>query len=67
MLADGWPPPVADGILDAHAAMVTEPELVTSTVQEITGTPARTLREWAIDHADDFRGLSPSGGQHGAR
>jgi hypothetical protein len=29
--------------------------LITSTVEEITGTPARTFREWATDHADDFR------------
>jgi hypothetical protein len=29
--------------------------LVTTTVKEITGTPARTFREWAVDHADDFR------------
>ncbi len=45
----------ADGALDVWAAFVTEPERVTSTVQEITGTPARTLRDWASDHADDFR------------
>jgi len=45
----------ADGALGAWAAFVTEPERVTSTVQEITGTPARTLRAWAGDHADDFR------------
>jgi uncharacterized protein YbjT (DUF2867 family) len=45
----------ADGALDAWAAFVTEPERVTSTVQEITGTPARTLRDWASDHADDLR------------
>ena len=45
----------ADGSLDVWAAFVTEPERVTSTVQEITGTPARTLRDWASDHADDLR------------
>jgi len=45
----------ADGALQAWATFVTQPERVTSTVQEITGTPARTLREWAADHADDFR------------
>jgi hypothetical protein len=33
----------------------TEPMLVRTTVKEITGTPARTFREWAVDHADDFR------------
>lgn len=46
---------VADGALDAWAGFVAQPEPVTSTVEEITGTPARTLREWATDHAEDFR------------
>jgi uncharacterized protein YbjT (DUF2867 family) len=45
----------ADHALDAWARFVEEPELVTSTVERITGTPARTFREWASDHADDFR------------
>jgi uncharacterized protein YbjT (DUF2867 family) len=46
---------LADGALDAWAKMVDEPEAVTPTVQKITGVPARTFREWTIDHADDFR------------
>ncbi len=50
-----WPPALVDGALDAWARMVTEPELVSSTVGEVTGAPARTFREWAIDHAGDFR------------
>jgi uncharacterized protein YbjT (DUF2867 family) len=45
----------ADHALDAWARFVEEPELVTSTVERVTGTPARTFREWASDHADDFR------------
>lgn len=45
----------ADSALDAWAAFVTEPERVTPTVQETTGNRARTLRDWASDHADDFR------------
>lgn len=32
-----------------------EPEVVTPTVEEVTGAPARTFRQWALDHADDFR------------
>jgi uncharacterized protein YbjT (DUF2867 family) len=48
-------PTFADHALDAWARFVQEPELVTSTVERITGTPARTFREWASDHADDFR------------
>ncbi|MFD8530587.1 NAD(P)H-binding protein [Streptosporangium canum] len=55
MLASGWPASVVDGIFDAHAGMVSEPERITSTVEEITGVPARTFRQWAADHAGDFR------------
>jgi uncharacterized protein YbjT (DUF2867 family) len=55
MLTAGWPPLVADSQLNAYALMATEPMLATTTVKEITGTPARTFREWAFDHADDFR------------
>ena len=36
-------------------AFVAQPEPVTCTVEEITGTLARKFREWAVDHADDFR------------
>jgi len=55
LLDQGWPAAVADGALAAWAAMAHEPEPVTSTVEELTGTPARTFRQWALDHADDFR------------
>jgi uncharacterized protein YbjT (DUF2867 family) len=48
-------PSFADAALDAWARFVTEPELVTRTVEEVSGTPARTFRDWATDHADDFR------------
>jgi len=54
-LLAGMPPSVSDGILNAHATFVTEPEPVTFTVHEVTGQPARTFRDWAIDHAGDFR------------
>ena len=50
-----WPLSLVDGALDAWAKMVTESELVSPTVEEVTGAPARTFREWAIDHAGDFR------------
>lgn len=49
------PETIVDGILDGQARLVTEPESVTHMVEEITGTPARTFHEWAVDHADDFR------------
>jgi Predicted nucleoside-diphosphate-sugar epimerases len=48
------PPPVADMLLNAYAAAVGQPALVTSTVLEVTGAPARSFREWAMDHAGDF-------------
>jgi len=54
MLASGWTPPVADMLLDAYAAGVGRPALVTSTVLEITGAPARSFHNWAADHAEDF-------------
>jgi uncharacterized protein YbjT (DUF2867 family) len=55
VLADGWPAAMVDAMLDGWAKLVTDPEPVTSAVPEITGVPGRTYREWASDHADDFR------------
>jgi len=54
MLADGRPPALVEALL-ASAETRPHSDLVTSTVEEITGTAARTFREWATDHADDFR------------
>jgi uncharacterized protein YbjT (DUF2867 family) len=45
----------ADHALDTWARFVDGPEIVTSTVERITGSPARTFREWVSDHAGDFR------------
>jgi uncharacterized protein YbjT (DUF2867 family) len=56
LVAKGWPAALADGALDGWAALAHEPEPVTSTVEEVTGAPARTFGEWASDHAGDFRG-----------
>ncbi len=47
----------AEGALRYWASLVDEPEPVTHTVADILGRPARTFREWATDHADDFRPL----------
>lgn len=44
-----------DGALAAWAAMVDAPEPVVDTVERLTGSPARTFRQWAEDHAADFR------------
>jgi uncharacterized protein YbjT (DUF2867 family) len=55
-LLGAWGDPgFVDGALGYWATLVTEPEQVTRTVEEVTGVRARTFREWAIDHADDFR------------
>jgi hypothetical protein len=49
------PPTVVDGALKYWARLVTEPELVSPTVEEVTGAPPRSFRDWVIDHAGDFR------------
>ncbi|WP_436760992.1 NAD(P)H-binding protein [Streptosporangium sp. V21-05] len=55
LLDQGWPPAAAQEMIDAHARMVTSPESATSTMEELTGRPATPFRQWAADHADDFR------------
>src|SRR5262245_39365811 len=54
LLAMRFPPPAAEMLLDAYAAAVGQPALVTSTVLEVTGAPARSFRDWVRDHASDF-------------
>lgn len=49
------PPVVVNMLLDAWAAAIGQPAFVTTTVAEITGAPARTFRDWTIDHAAEFR------------
>ena len=48
-------PSFADRALDTWAGFVDDPEPVTSTVQDVTGVPARTFRQWAADHAAEFK------------
>ncbi|MFI7361029.1 NAD(P)H-binding protein [Streptomyces sp. NPDC050149] len=55
MFARGWPAEAVDGILRAQARMVTDPLPPTDTVEQVTGTPARTFRTWVTDHVDAFR------------
>jgi uncharacterized protein YbjT (DUF2867 family) len=45
----------AEMMLASWARMATEPVMITDTVRKITGAPARTFRQWAIDHAGDFQ------------
>lgn len=49
------PASVVNILLDAWAAAIGQPAFVTSTVEQLTGTPARTFLDWATDHAADFR------------
>lgn len=48
------PPAMVDGMLNAWAGFVKEPEPISYTVEEVTGRPAHTYGEWAIDHTRDF-------------
>ena len=41
--------------LDTWASFVDHPEIVSSTVQQLTGRPAHSFAEWAREHADSFR------------
>lgn len=54
MLADGRPPALVEALL---AGVESRPasNVITSTVEEITGAPARTFRAWAQEHAEEFR------------
>ena len=53
-MLEAMPAWVADMLLSAYAAAVDRPALVTSTIEDVTGTPARTFGQWATDHAADF-------------
>ena len=39
----------------AWAAAAGQPALVTSTVAEVTGSPARPFMQWATHHSNEFR------------
>ncbi len=51
-LASGWPHDLVAALYDNHDF---EPQRTTTAVEDITGRPPRSIREWALDHADDFR------------
>lgn len=42
-------------VLELWAQLGTEPAQVGPTAESVTGTPARTFAQWAVDHLDDFR------------
>jgi uncharacterized protein YbjT (DUF2867 family) len=47
---------VANMLLAAWAAAIGQPAFVTSTVTEITGSPAKPFADWVADHTGEFRG-----------
>ncbi|MEU6572925.1 NAD(P)H-binding protein [Streptomyces sp. NPDC046805] len=49
------PPEFVQSLLKSFAATIGVPPEITTTVEKITGTPARTFAQWADDHASDFR------------
>jgi uncharacterized protein YbjT (DUF2867 family) len=55
-----WPPGVADMLLAAWQATLGRPAFVTSAVQEILGSPARTFYQWAAEHASAFARPEPA-------
>ena len=55
MKAAGYPAELVEAVLPAQAEMLDHPEPVNDEVGRITGTPARSFQEWAVDHAADFR------------
>jgi uncharacterized protein YbjT (DUF2867 family) len=46
---------IPETALNTWASFVDTPEVVTSTVKDVTGEPARPFAQWARDHAEDFR------------
>jgi uncharacterized protein YbjT (DUF2867 family)/ketosteroid isomerase-like protein len=58
MLDLGADPALADSAVTYWAALVDNPEPVTTTVTQLTGRPALTFADWAREHADEFRTLS---------
>jgi uncharacterized protein YbjT (DUF2867 family) len=49
-----FPAPAVTMLLDAWSAAIGQPAYVTDTVAAVTGTPARTYREWVTDHVGAF-------------
>jgi uncharacterized protein YbjT (DUF2867 family) len=52
----GFPGEVIEFFLWAHGNTPPIGYTVTTTVEEVTGRPARTFAQWAAEHADAFRG-----------
>ncbi|SFQ63455.1 NAD(P)H-binding protein [Amycolatopsis rubida] len=56
-LLERIPAEYADAMLDAYARLAGgEPDRPTTTVEDVTGVPARTFAQWVADHAAEFKG-----------
>jgi uncharacterized protein YbjT (DUF2867 family) len=49
-----WPRPVVDMLLAAWGATIGRPAFTSSAVSDILGSPQRSFRQWAADHATAF-------------
>jgi uncharacterized protein YbjT (DUF2867 family) len=61
-----WPAPAVNMLLDAWAAAIGQPALVTFTFEKITGSAPRSFLEWARDHVLEFRPTAASDGAPGS-
>lgn len=59
-IASTGDPAFADHALAYWASLIEQPEQVTHTVEQLTGAPARAFRDWAREHAGEFRPHSPA-------
>ena len=50
----GLPPTAARMLLEAWAAAAGHPAFISSTFQEVTGTPPRSFLQWASENAGEF-------------
>ncbi|WP_326821490.1 NAD(P)H-binding protein [Streptosporangium sp. NBC_01756] len=55
MAAEGQPEELIDFLINVFGNVPEEPNIVNSTVEQVTGRPARTFAQWAAEHADAFR------------
>ena len=59
--AGTWPPSAVEMLLAAWGASVGLPAYVTATVRDVTGTPARSFRDWVAAHVESFRATGGHG------
>jgi uncharacterized protein YbjT (DUF2867 family) len=56
MRGAGMPQETIDFLLYVYGSTPVEGRTVATTVQDVTGRPARTFQQWAAEHAEAFRG-----------